>query len=251
MAYQQMASLYDQLMTNAPYDQWLQFTKSIIEKSGKNIKTIVDLGCGTGEITIGLAKAGYNLTGVDFSSDMLTYAEQKASNEKQSIQWINQDLRELTGFTNLDVAVSYCDVINYITSENELATVFTRVAESLKVGGLFIFDVHSLQHVEHRLVNQVFTLVTDDISYIWDCSEGEEFGEMHHDLTFFASDGHGKYDRFEEFHHQRTHSVEIYTRLLIEAGFEKPVLYSDFSLESDYLSEKSERIFFVAQKRSR
>lgn len=250
MAYQQMASLYDQLMENVPYDKWLQFTQDIIKKSGKNVESIADLGCGTGEITIRLAKEGYQLFGVDYSSDMLTYAEQKSSANNLQIQWLHQDLRELQGFTNLDAVVSYCDVINYITSENELRTVFLNVAESLKTGGLFIFDIHSLHHVANNLTNHTFTEVTDDLVYIWDCNEGEVAGEMFHDLTFFTLEN-GKYDRIEELHHQCTYSIDIYKKILIDAGFEKPVLYSDFSIETDNLNEKSERIFFVTEKRSR
>lgn len=250
MAYQQMAFLYDRLMEDAPYDKWLTFTQSIIKESGKNIENIADLGCGTGEITIKLAKEGYRLFGVDYSADMLTYAEQKARTENIPIQWLHQDLRELQGLTNLDAVVSYCDVMNYITSESDLKSVFMRIAQSLKVGGLFIFDIHSLYHVTEHLINNSFTEVTDEMAYIWECTEGDQAGEMYHDLTFFILED-GKYNRINEYHHQHTYPIEVYENLLIEAGFEKPVLYSDFSSESGNLSENAERIFFVTEKRSR
>lgn len=251
MAYQQMAALYDQLMIDAPYDQWATFTQDVIDRSGKNINTIIDLGCGTGEITTRLAQSGYQLSGVDYSSDMLTYAEAKASAVNQSIKWIHQDLRELSGFENMDAAISYCDVVNYLTSENDLRLAFNRIEASLKPGGLFIFDVHSLKYVKEKLINRVFTEVTDDVCYIWNCEQGDETGEMYHDLTFFSSDGSLKYDRFEEYHHQKTYSVEFYSQLLIECGFEKPIVYRDFSLKNEFSSEEAERIFIVTEKRSR
>lgn len=251
MAYQQMAYVYDRLMTDAPYEQWLAFTKEVFNRSGKQIKHVADLGCGTGQITALLAKEGYQMIGVDYSSDMLTYAEQKLSTEKLSIQWLNQDLQDLQGLANLDAAVSYCDVINYITSEEALATVFRGVANSLKPGGLFLFDVHSLYHVEHHLINQTFADVTDETSYIWFCSAGEAPGEMHHDLTFFTLDGEKTYRRFDEYHHQRTYAIEFYERLLTEAGFEISNSYRDFSLKQQNGNKTAERIFFVAEKRSR
>jgi len=65
MAYDQMGYLYDPFMKNAPYDKWLSFAQEIIKKSGKNIETIADLGCGTGELTLKLSEKGYQLYGVD------------------------------------------------------------------------------------------------------------------------------------------------------------------------------------------
>ncbi|MEC5422191.1 class I SAM-dependent methyltransferase [Virgibacillus sp. C22-A2] len=250
MAYQDMALLYDKLMAGAPYDQWIEFTHKVFEQSGKEFNAIADLGCGTGEITVKLAKAGYKMTGIDYSSEMLTYAEHKASEAKVTVQWLQQDLRDLDGLTELDAAVSYCDVINYITDEEEISSVFNRVAASLREGGLFIFDIHSLYHVEHHFINQTFADVMEDTSYIWFCMEGEQPGEMFHDLTFFSLDG-DKYERFEEYHHQRTYSIKFYQRLLKDAGFNNLQVYGDFSLERNSLNEKTERIFFIAEKRSR
>lgn len=249
MSYDQMGFLYDPFMKDAPYDKWLTFTKEMIKKSGENVHKIADLGCGTGELTLQLAKEGYQMYGVDYSIDMLTYADQKSRNDNVDVQWIHQDLRALEGLENLDAAISFCDVMNYITSESDLKNVFARVAQSLKAGGLFMFDIHSLHYVSHHLVNNSFTEVTDDMVYIWECIEGDHSGEMYHELTFFTSDGN-KYDRIDEFHHQRTYPIEIYEKLLMETGFEKPTLYSDFSLKSEKQHEKAERIFIVTEKRS-
>lgn len=247
MAYQQMAFLYDQLMEDAPYDKWVAFTKEMIRKSGKNIESISDLGCGTGEITLMLAQEGYQLFGVDYSAHMLTYAEQKSRSENFPVKWIHQDLRTLEGLTDLDAAVSFCDVINYITTEDDLRKVFKNVAQSLKLGGLFMFDIHSIDHVTEHLTNNSFTDVTDDMALIWECVAGENPGEMHHDLTFFVLED-DKYHRMNEYHHQHTYPVEMYEQLLIEAGFKKPVIYSDFSSENEKLAKKAERIFFVTEK---
>src|SRR5690625_6581402 len=132
MAYQEMALLYDQLMVDTPYDKWLTFTKEIIEKSGQDVNVIADLGCGTGEVTIRLAEAGYTLYGVDYSTDMLSHAQQKGSVKNLPIQWLMQDLRELRGLENLDLVVRYCDVMNYIIFGVDLRIVFSNIFHSLK-----------------------------------------------------------------------------------------------------------------------
>lgn len=249
MAYQQMASLYDQLMVNAPYDEWVSFTEEMLRQTGKEAKRIADLGCGTGEIATRLAERGYQITGVDYSTDMLTYAAHKAAERNLSIQWLHQDLTKLTGLSEYDVAISYCDVMNYIIEPTDLQKSFHNIANCLKEGGLFIFDVHSLYQVEQNYVNQTFSEVTDEASYIWFCSAGDEPGEMFHDLTFFALEGE-MYKRFDEYHHQRTYPISFYKKMLKESGFENIKLFADFSVKTNDIDEKSERIFFLAEKRS-
>lgn len=247
MTYQKMASVYDVLMEEAPYQDWLDFTTGFLQQSGKSVNHIADLGCGTGRITTSLARMGYTMTGVDISEDMLSYAQQHAMEKGVHVQWIHQDLRELAGFHDLDMVISYCDVLNYITTEEELLIIFSHVQNMLSDGGLFIFDVHSLKHMKHDLAGETFAMVTEDVSYIWFCSSGEKEGEVFHDLTFFVGSG-DTYSRFDEYHHQQTFSIATYQKLLMRAGMQIRHLYGDFSLNTDSLQENTERIFFVAEK---
>ncbi|GAB3795246.1 class I SAM-dependent DNA methyltransferase [Virgibacillus kimchii] len=247
MAYRQMAGVYDALMTNAPYNKWLEFTKQMIHKNGKSVHTIVDLGCGTGEIALRLAEENYRVIGVDVSSEMLTLAAHKANEKNLPVHWIHQDMRELDGFRDMDLVISYCDSMNYMTTVEDVRSVFERVASSLKRDGLFIFDVHSLHHMEYQLKNRTFADVTEDASYIWFCSAGEHPGEAYHELTFFSLEN-DKYIRFDELHHQRTFSVDVYKDLLVHAGFKNIKVYGDFSFHDATVNEDTERLFFTAEK---
>src|SRR5699024_191735 len=107
MAYKGFAHVYDQLMAHAPYDKWVAFTEHMITQSNKKISTILDLGCGTGEIAIRLAKQGYTITGVDYASDMLTHAMAKSTQEQVPISWFQQDIIHLHGFSNIEIYISY------------------------------------------------------------------------------------------------------------------------------------------------
>lgn len=247
MSYNRFAEVYDQLMSHAPYDKWVAVTEHLINQSKAPIKSIVDLGCGTGKITIPLAKAGYQMTGVDLSGDMLTLAAAQGNNETEKINWIQQDIRELTGFHNIDLCISYCDVINYLTSKEDVFAVFQRVFDSLTEAGQFVFDVHSLNYVEKHLLNQTFTDVEADIAYIWDCEPGDTFGEMYHHLTFFAKSGK-HYERFDEIHHQQVYDIMTYEQLLKKAGFIEIEIFGDFNPENQLLEKNHERTFIVAKK---
>lgn len=250
MTYHLFAAIYDQLMEHAPYDKWVLFTEKLINRKSSKGKEIVDLGCGTGEITIRLAHLGYTMTGVDMSTHMLSKASQKAFTNNVHIDWIQQDIRQLEGFTDIDIFISYCDVMNYITDKNELCEVFERIQKSLSSNGLFIFDIHSLYYAQEFLMDRTFADETEALAYIWHCQSGEKMGEMEHFLTFFqkVEENGNNYVRFDEVHHQQTYEINIYEQLLKSCGFTKIEFYSDFSFKNNILEKNSERIFIVAQK---
>ncbi|UFT97840.1 class I SAM-dependent methyltransferase [Radiobacillus kanasensis] len=248
MSYQNMAKVYDVLMKDAPYEKWTELALQWMEKQSNQPCRILDLGCGTGPITRRLASHGHQLIGVDYSDEMLAQARYQAENEKLHIQWIQQDIRYLSGIKDQDLAISFCDVMNYITSAVDVATVFDQVHGSLKEGGLFIFDVHSIDHVENDLRNQIFSEVYEDVSYIWMCESGEAVGEVFHELTFFLQEEEsGLYSRFDESHHQRTYSEKSYREWLKLAGFEVVSVFGDFDSQATNISS-AERIFFVCKK---
>lgn len=248
MSYEEMAYVYDQFMDNVPYDEWVDLTEQLLNIFSKRVTHILDLGCGTGELTTKFAGKGYAITGVDYSSDMLTVAEQKANSKNLQIDLIQQDLKELNGLTNFDLAISFFDVVNYLGNTEDVRQVFKNIAHSLSENGVFIFDVHALSYVENQMINHTFADVQDEMSYIWFCEEGNEPGEMYHDLTFFIKNNK-TYQRFEEFHFQKTLPIQIYKEFLFEAGFEKVEVYADFDLTNNEIPNDAERLFFYAEKK--
>lgn len=56
---------------------------------------VTDCACGTGEITLRLARAGHIMTGVDISGDMLRIASEKARRAALKIPFVEQDMRKL------------------------------------------------------------------------------------------------------------------------------------------------------------
>src|SRR5699024_716321 len=234
-------------MEHAPYNKWVDFTEKIIKNHHIQVDNILDLGCGTGEITIRLAKKGYDISVIDLSTDMLSQAATKSIEEQLDVTWIHQDIRQFEGFTNLDLCISYCDVMNYITDKEDIKTAFQKVHEGLREGGLFIFDVHSFQYVQHELTEETFAEVNDELTYIWECESGDEAGEMYHYITFFQQDN-TLYTRFDEVHHQKTYPVKFYEKLLEQTGFHEIKVYQDFDAEYQKPEHEAERIFIVAQK---
>lgn len=248
MSYNKMAKVYDKLMDHVSYDDWVLFLTKILEEKNIKIEQIVDLGCGTGEITIQLAKLGYDVIGVDISQDMLAVGSQKSLEQQVPITWIQQDIRCLSGFKHVDLFVSFCDVMNYITKEADILSVFQTIYHSLNDEGYFIFDVHSIDYVSKKLTNHTFAEVADEISYIWECVAGDHVGEMYHYLTFFTKKNDHVYERFTETHHQRTWDTKQYEQFLKKAGFTKIEFYGDFELDKVISQNIYDRFFIIAKK---
>jgi ubiquinone/menaquinone biosynthesis C-methylase UbiE len=248
MSYEQFAYLYDELMRDAPYDKWVAFVFERLNEYGIEGKDLLDLACGTGELSVRFAKHGFHVTGVDLSSDMLAVARNKAEAQKVSISFFEQDMSELEGLGPFTTICIFCDSLNYLQSEEKIRNTFLKAAQNLNRDGILFFDVHSLYKMNEIFVNQTYTANEEHIAYIWNIFQGAFPNSVEHDLSFFVQDqADGKYNRIDEFHEQRTFPVEQYSQWLKEAGFEVLEISADF--EKKPPQKNSERIFFMARKK--
>ncbi|WP_285765411.1 class I SAM-dependent methyltransferase [Peribacillus sp. SI8-4] len=247
MTYGRFAYVYDELMKDAPYEKWLMILTAKLEQYGIGGRKVLDLACGTGEMTVELAQHGFEVTGVDLSDEMLLVANEKAVELGLTIPLFQQNMAELEGLGQFDCVTIFCDSLNYLRDEADIVKTFSRVHEHLQEGGLFLFDVHSIYKMEEVFQNHTFAVSDDEVSYIWDCFPGEEPYSVEHELSFFVKDTQsGLYDRFDELHYQRTYPVDQYKTWLQQAGFTVTEVMAD--LEEASPVTETERILFIASK---
>ncbi|WP_151737612.1 class I SAM-dependent DNA methyltransferase ['Paenibacillus yunnanensis' Narsing Rao et al. 2020] len=254
-SYGKFAYVYDELMADMPYPRWLEFAEEAWGRYGKP-RTVAELGCGTGAITIPLAGAGYHMTGIDLSSDMLSVAQQKLELHPQgrrflregSVRWIRQDMREWELPAQVDSVISFCDCLNYVLEKEDIKAVFARTYAGLKDGGSFIFDVHHPDTLVRYDEEQPFVLNELPVSYIWTCSLDELRMEIEHSLSIFVrEEGRDSlYRRFEETHIQRAYDPQWLKQELQSAGFRDIKVYADFTWQE--AGDSAQRLFYVALK---
>lgn len=248
MSYQQFAYLYDELMKDIDYNQWISFVKESLpsEFTSKPKLRVLDLACGTGELSVRLADEGYEVTGVDLSEEMLAVAGEKARAKGKHISFYQQNMMDLAGHSDFDVILCFCDSLNYLGTSDEVKQTFQSVFDHLVDGGVFLFDVHSVHKMNTIFADQTFVSNADDISFIWNCYQGEFENSIEHDLSFFVKkDNDNDYVRYDEVHFQRTFEISEYQKWLEEIGFTLIRISSDFQ---HTISEKPERIFFSVKK---
>jgi len=247
-SYTSFAYVYDKFMNNVPYAEWTEYIISLLEDEGINEGIVLDLGCGTGSVTELLAKAGYDMIGVDGSADMLSVAmekKQELTNLDHDILYLCQDMREFELYGTVAAIVSVCDCVNYITEPEDLQTVFNLVWNYLDYDGIFVFDLNSQYKYKQLLSDNTFAENSDDASFIWENYYDEESQINEYDLTLYIKEGE-QYSRYEEIHEQRAYSVQEIVSMLKNANLELLHVYDAFTNEDP--DDESERIYFVAKK---
>lgn len=244
--YNDFAYIYDKLINDVDYKEWADYYFKIFQRYGLNPKLGLDLGCGTGNLTIELANRGIEMTGVDLSEDMLMVAREKS--EGLDILYLNQDMTEFELYGTVDFIVSSLDCINYITDKRDLLKVMKLVNNYLEPSGLFIFDINTRYKIENVIGDNTFILEDDDCFCSWQNEYDKRRKLSDFYLTFFMKDDEN-YTRFDEQHTQRAYEIEEIKALIESSGMRLLKVYHDRSFENP--KKNSERVFFVAQEQGK
>ncbi|MDR1180589.1 MAG: class I SAM-dependent methyltransferase [Bacteroidales bacterium] len=101
---------------------------------------ILELCCGTGRLTLPIAKEGYNICGVDYTSSMLEQAKARASEAGLEIDFIEADIRTLNLQEKFDLIFIPYNSIHHLYKNDDLFAALRSVRNHLKEGGLFLLD---------------------------------------------------------------------------------------------------------------
>ena len=250
-SYESFARVYDLFMDNIPYREWCRYLTGLLRENGVKEGLVLELGCGTGNMTRLLSQAGYDMIGVDNSMDMLEIAMEKQEG-REDILYLLQDMREFELYGTVAAVVSVCDSMNYITEEEDLLEVFRLVNNYLDPGGLFIFDLNTEYKYKEILGESTITENREDASFIWDNYYDEEEKINQYDLALFIPedrDGEILYQKYEETHFQRAYSLQEIKELLEEAGMEFVTAYKAFTREA--VGEDNQRIYILAREKGK
>ncbi len=274
-AYEEFASVYDELMDTVPYEKWCERIVRMIDEygiservrgSGSSEDTlglpkeeteptreellesernlVVDLGCGTGTMTEMLYSEGFDMIGIDNSGEMLEMALEKRDETGSEILYLNQNMLELELFSTVGTVVSVCDSVNYLTEDGDFEALAGLIHNYLYPGGLFIFDFNTVHKYRDIIGDGTIAENRDDCSFIWENFYDEESSVNEYDLTLFIQGEDGKYERFCETHYQRGYEPEDVRKILEETGF-RIIDFSDSETEGKVTGD-TERVFVTA-----
>ena len=244
--YNSFAQVYDKFMQDVPYGEWVDYLEKIYSKYSHTPKLVLDLGCGTGNVTNIMARKGIDMIGIDISEDMLGIAKQKAYNDQLDILYLNQDMREFELYGTVDSVISICDSINYLLDEQDILQTFKLVNNYLDPGGLYIFDMNTEYKYKEVLGDNNYTEVLDDSAYIWENYYDEDDRINEYSMTFFIETEDGLYRKYEENHFQKAYSISCVKELIQKSGLEFIAVFDAYTFNNP--TDESERVFFIAKE---
>lgn len=243
-SYNDFAYIYDYLMRrDVDYERLADYIESIFTRYGAAPELICDLACGTGSVTVPMARRGYDMTGVDISEDMLNVARDKS--EGLNILYLKQNMTDIDLYGTMGAFLCMIDGINYVIAPKALTRMFERIKSCfLDKDGLFIFDISSRYKLMNTVGSNTFVYSDKNVFYAWQNRYLKEKNISDMLLNFFVKSGSG-YRRFEERHIQRAYSEEELRYMLKRAGFALVDTYEAMSFDPP--KENSERIVFVCR----
>lgn len=104
---------------------------------------VLDLCCGTGRHTAGLAAAGFEATGVDLNPDYLSLARQRAEREQVDASFLQADMRQLTPVADgsFDAVVSLYTSFGFFPGTDGDRAVLSEIARVLRPAGTLVLDI--------------------------------------------------------------------------------------------------------------
>jgi ubiquinone/menaquinone biosynthesis C-methylase UbiE len=227
------------------YADWANFVTERVPAQGTKL---LELAGGSGSLAVKLAQAGYDVTLLDLSAEMLSLALNKLSVAHLSLPMIQADMRDFGVIDQFDVVTCFDDSICYMNNLDDVRAVFTEVAANLKSGGRFMFDAHSLYQMDEVFPGYMYNYQTEDYAFLWSSYEGEQPHSAEHDLIFFIyNEDIDAYKPLIEQHKERTYPIADFKAALTDCGFTDVQVSADFGRSA--VQDDSTRWFFSAVKK--
>ena len=237
------------------YDAFNEQQSAIINKTLEallkkhNVKTVLDLTCGTGSQVFWLAQRGFHVVGSDINANMLKVARAKEREKKLGIKFIKGDMRTTKAGT-FDAVITIFNSVGHLT-KNDFEKAIQNVHANLKDGGLYIFDIFNLSYL---LKGDTITQLTID----WQKISGNK---KIRDVQYSTIDDEGVLASYTIHHIQEktekpkitrsTHTLQVYTvqqlKSMLQAQGFKVVRQCGID-GTRFSNTKTERILTIAKK---
>ncbi len=240
-----LAQYYDRFV-GADYDKIIDFIDNKLKKHLKNASLVCDIGCGSGTVTLGLLDRGYDMIGIDGSTDMLMEALDKKTQKPNGDRalFLCQQLPEFELYGTVDCIISTLDTLNYLTDENDLDRLFYWFRNYLNPNGVLIFDINTLYKYQSLLDQHCEFYEDEEVFMAW----RSQFDGMlcTHLLSVFELQ-EDFYIRSDEDQLQRYYKTEEICALLEKYGFHLASITDDYS-DVDPGCETQRLTFFAIKK---
>lgn len=250
--YGSIADIYDKINSEIDYCAWADFIEGCFVKfMSEKPSLVLDLACGTGSMTMELARRGYDMIGADGSMDMLTRAYEKMydMDEAGKILYICQDMRDFELYGTVGAVTCCLDSINYLADDGDLDKCFSLVHNYLDPDGLFVFDVNTPYKFENIYSDNSY-IHEDEIDgrsvlCAWQNEYDRESRLCNFYLSVFEQSEDDTYIRTDEVQTERCFERSELEAALTRQGFDIVGVYGDYEFKE--ATPNDQRWYFVAR----
>ena len=248
--YRALAGVYNLLNREIDYAAWADFLEECFARFlPSRPELVLDLACGTGSMTLELARRGYDMIGVDGSSDMLSQAY-AAKPENSNILFLEQDMRSFELYGTVGAVVCCLDSLNYLLRDGDLTACFRTVHNYLDPDGLFLFDMNTPYKFRHIYGNNAYVLEDEqsggtDVFCAWQNFYDDQSRICDFDLSIFEEQADGRYLRSDEHQQERCYDLAEIRKALTDSGMELLGIYADQKFTPP--TESTERWYFASR----
>lgn len=218
MAYNEFAYFYDEFNSEANYEALFCYIQAELQAHGITDGILADLGCGTGDLTLMLTQAGYDVIGIDRSEEMLSVLREKADELGLTgrLLLLRQDLLELDLYGTIRAAVSTFDTYSHIGPLDRFEQAIRKAAYFMEKDGVFIFDLNTPYKHQHILAGQTFDIEAEDALCHWTNHYDPDSGRVDISIEITYEDTE---EQFREEFCEYSYPMDTVQSLLEKYGF--------------------------------
>lgn len=243
-SYGPLADWYDSLTEDVDYQGLYEYLMAHLRRNGVEPKSVLDMACGTGSLSVLFAENGMKCYGMDLSVDMLARACKKTMGMENAPVFLHGNMADFKCPEQVEVLVCMLDSYNYLTDPMDGVNALRCFAEALRPGGMLIFDVRPRKQLM-AFDGQMFMDETEDVVCIWRTEFDEEENLCFYGMDIFVREG-DMWRREQEEHYEYAYRLRWLREQLHEAGFSEVSFYGDRTMTLP--TEEDERVFITARK---
>lgn len=235
------AQVYDRIISRQiDFDSYCSLLLELFERRGVDVRSALDIGCGSGIFTQQLVNRGIDTSAFDISEDMLALAAQRLGGK---CALFCADMTNYSVNRQFDAAFCTLDGLNHLNGIGDVRRAVKCTAKCIKSGGVFAFDVNTPHKHKNSLGNNTFVFEDEDYYLVWqNFTSGLKTDML---IDCFIEDKSG-WRRYSEDFSERAYTHETIEKILKENGF-RNIERHDFDTYG-VIRKTSEKTIYIATK---